>query len=114
LNSEEKFKGKIADLEADYDELKEKHEGLEVELENLKSYIIQEHINEFQKGVRQAAFFCKEVDVANLRFDVNKDVVDDQLINEAESNPEEKVEKTMADEDVNAGATVGGDDNNAA
>jgi len=47
LDSEEKFKGKIADLEADYDELKEKHEGVEVELEDLKSCIIQEHINGF-------------------------------------------------------------------
>ncbi|QCD89113.1 hypothetical protein DEO72_LG4g51 [Vigna unguiculata] len=50
LDSEEKFKGKIADLEVDYDELKEKHEGLEVELEDLKSCIIQEHINGFRKG----------------------------------------------------------------
>ena len=40
---------KIVDLEADYDELKEKHEGLEVELEDLKGCIIQEHINGFQK-----------------------------------------------------------------
>ena len=38
---------KVADLEADYDELKEKHEGLEVELEDLKGCIIQEHINGF-------------------------------------------------------------------
>jgi len=47
-----KLKGKIADLEADYDELKEKHEGLEIELEDLKGCIIQEHINGFQKGFR--------------------------------------------------------------
>ena len=47
LDSEEKFKAKIADLEADYDELKEKHEGLEVEVEDLKGCIIQEHINGF-------------------------------------------------------------------
>jgi len=47
LDSVEKFKAKVVDLEADYDELKEKHEGLEVELENLKGCIIQEHINGF-------------------------------------------------------------------
>ena len=47
LDSEEKLKGKIADLEADYDELKEKHEWVEVELEDLKSCIIQKHINGF-------------------------------------------------------------------
>ncbi|QCD93648.1 hypothetical protein DEO72_LG5g1724 [Vigna unguiculata] len=42
LDLEEKFKVNIADLEADYNELKEKHEGLEVELEDLKGCIIQE------------------------------------------------------------------------
>ena len=44
LDSEEKLKG-IVDLEADYDEMKEKHDGLEVKLDDLKSYVIQEHIN---------------------------------------------------------------------
>jgi len=114
LDSETKLKGRIADLKADYDELKEKHEGVEVELEDLKSCIVQEHINGFQKGVRQAAFFYKEVDVADPRFDVNKDVVDGQLIDEAESSPGEEVEKAMADEDANAGATVEGEGDKAA
>ncbi|QCD79208.1 hypothetical protein DEO72_LG1g2847 [Vigna unguiculata] len=103
---EEKFKGKIADLEADYDELKEKHEGVEVELEVLISCRIQEEINGCEEGVGQTTFFCKEVDMASPRFDVNKDVEDGQRINKAESNPEEEVEKAMADEDVNAGAAV--------
>jgi len=114
LDSEEKLKGRIANLEADYDGLKEKHEGVEVELEDLKSCVIEEHINGFQKGVRQATFFCKEVNVADPRFDVNKDVVDDQLINEAESSPEEEVEKAMVDEDANARATVEGEGDKAA
>jgi len=87
LDSEEKFKANIVNLEADYDELKEKHEGLEVELEDLKGCIIQKHINDFQKGLRQSSFFCKDVDVADSRFDVNKDVVDGQLISEVESSP---------------------------
>jgi len=47
LDSEEKLKGRIAELEADYDDIKEKHDGLEGELEDLKSCIIQEHINGF-------------------------------------------------------------------
>jgi len=114
LDSEEKLKGRIADLEADYDELKEKHEGVEVELEELKSCIIQEHINGFQKGVRQAAFFCKKVDVVDPRFDVNKDVMDGQLIDEAKSHPREEVEKAMADEDANVGAIVEGEGDKAA
>jgi len=71
------------DLEADYDDIKEKHDGLEGELEDLKSCIIQEHINGFQKGVRQASFFYGNVDVNDVRFDVNKDVVDRVLIDEA-------------------------------
>ena len=47
LDSKEKLKGRITDLEADYDELKDKHEGLQIELEDLKGCIIQEHINWF-------------------------------------------------------------------
>jgi len=80
------LKGRIVDLEADYDELKEKHEGLKTEFEDLKGYIVQEHINGFQKGLRQAAFFYKDVDVSNSRFYVNKDVVDGQLISEVEED----------------------------
>ena len=52
LDLESKLNGRIADLEADYDELKEKYEGVEVELKDLKGSIIQEHINGFKKGVR--------------------------------------------------------------
>ena len=52
LDSEKKLNEKINDLENDYDELKEKHDGLESELEDLKGHIIQEHINSFHKGLR--------------------------------------------------------------
>jgi len=114
LDSETKLNERIVDLEADYDELKEKYEGVEVELEDLKGCFFQEHINGFQKGVRQAAFFCQDIDAADPRFDVNKDVVDDNLINEVESSPKEEAEKGAADEDGNAGDTVEGDDNKAA
>ena len=93
LDSDSKHNKRIADLEGDYDELKEKYEGTEVELDDLKGCIIQEHINGFQKGFRQAAFFWQDVDAADTRFDVNKNVVDGQLVNEAESSLEEKVEK---------------------
>ena len=85
-----------------------------MELEDLKGCIIQEHISGFQKGVRQTAFFCHDIDAADLRFDVNKDVVDDQLINEVESSPEEEAKKTTANEDMNAGEAVEGDNNKAA
>ena len=110
MDSEEKFKAKVADLEADYDELKEKHEGLEVELEDLKGCIIQEHINGFQKGLRQASFFCKDKDVADPRFDVNKDVVDGQLVNEVKSSPEGEGEKVAVEDEKNEEETVMGGD----
>jgi len=57
LDSEGKLNKRIEDLEADYDELKEKYDGAAVELDDLKDCIIQEHINGFQKGLQQAASF---------------------------------------------------------
>ncbi|QCD93514.1 hypothetical protein DEO72_LG5g1589 [Vigna unguiculata] len=70
LDSEGKLNKRITDLEADFDDLKEKYDGAEVELDDLKGY-----------------------------------VVDGQLVNEAESSPEEEeVEKEVAI------AVEGGDD----
>jgi len=66
LDSKEKYKAKIVDLESDYDELKEKHEDLEVELEDLKGCIIHKHINGFHTGLRQATFIYKDVDVSDV------------------------------------------------
>ena len=107
LDSEEKLKGRITDLEADYDEMKEKHDRLEVEMEDLKSCIIQERINGFQKGLRQATFFYENVDGNDARFDVNKDVVDGVFVDEAESSPEGDAGKGAEDADVNVdGATA--------
>ena len=101
------MKGRIADLEANYDEMKEKHDELEMEMEDLKSCIIQEHINGFQKGLRQAVFFYKNVDGNGARFDVNKDVVDGVLVEEAESSPEGDARKGAEDADANVdGATA--------
>jgi len=111
LDSEGKLNKRITDLEADYDDLKEKYEGVEIELDDLKGCIIQEHINGFQKGLRQATFFYKDVDAADSKFDVNKDVVDGQLVNEAESSPEGEVEKEATEEEKEpAIAMEGGDD----
>jgi len=102
LDSEGKLNKKIEDLEADYDELKEKYDGVVGELDDLKGCIIQEHINGFQKGLRQAAFFHQDVDTANSKFDVNKDVVDVKLINEDESSPNEGAEKEAVEEEKEA------------
>ena len=35
------------------------------------------------------------------KYDVNKDVVDDRLVNELDSSPEEEVEKVAATDDMN-------------
>jgi len=76
LDFEKKLNAKIADLDTNYVELKEKHDGLESELEDLKGHIIQEYINGFQKGLRQTTFFHKDIDAFDAKFDMNKDVVD--------------------------------------
>jgi len=93
---------KIEELEADYDELKEKYDGVVGELDDLKNCIIQEHINGFENGLRRAAFFHQDVDAADSKFDVNKDVIDGKLVKEDESSPEEEVEKEAAEEEKKA------------
>ena len=72
-----------------------------MELEDLKGCIIQEHINSFQKCLRQAAFFYKAIDAFDARFDVNKDVIDGELVSEAGSSPEEEANKMAEGLDAN-------------
>ena len=103
LDLEGKLKKKIKELEKDYDELKDKYDGAIGELDDLKNCIIQEHINGFEKGLRQAAFFHQEVDITDSKFDVNKDVVDGKLVKEDESSPDEEAEKEAAKEEKGAG-----------
>jgi len=81
--------------------LKENNYGLESELDDLKGHIIQEHINGFHKVLPQTALFCMEVDVSDSKYDVNKDVVDDCLVNKLDSSPKEEVEKVVDTDDVN-------------
>ena len=102
LNSEGKLNKKIKDLEADYDELKEKYDGVVGELDDLKNYIIQEHINGFEKGLRQTTFFDQDVDAADSKFDMNKDVVDGKLVKEVESSPDEEAKKEATEEEKEA------------
>jgi len=93
---------KIEELEEDYDELKEKYEGVVGELDDLKNCIIQEHINGFEKGLWQTTFFHQDVDAADSKFDVNKDVVDGKLVKEDDSGPDEEAEKEAAEEEKDA------------
>jgi len=96
LDSEKKMKEKIEDLEANNDELKEKYQRIESELEDLKDYIVQEHINGFHKGLRQAALFYKEVDATDPRYDVYKDVFKGRLLDEEEMDSDQPVEEPEA------------------
>ena len=52
LDFEEKLNKRIAELEEDYDDLKDKYDGAAGELDDLKNSIIQEHINGFGKELR--------------------------------------------------------------
>jgi len=80
LDSEERLNKKIGEWEEDYEELKEKYDDVVGELDDLKNSNIQEHINNIEKGLRQAAFFHQDVDITNSKFNVNKDVVDGKLV----------------------------------
>jgi len=92
LDSKEKLNKRIGELEEDYDELKEKYDGAVGELDDLKNSIIQEHINGFEKGLRQAAFFHGRL--------VNEDE------GSAGEEAEERVEEKAAEE-VNEAVDAG-------
>jgi len=102
---------KIEELEEDYDELKDKYDGALGELDDLKNCIIQEHINDFEKGLRQTTFFYQGVDAADSKFDVNKDVVDGKLVKKDEISSGDEAEKDAAEEEKEAvEANTGGDE----
>ena len=103
MDSEGKLNKKIEELEKEYDELKDKYDCAVGELDDLKNCIIQEHIDDFEKGLRQTAFFHQEVDIADSKFDVNKDVVDGKLVKEDGSSPDEEAEEKAAEEEKEAG-----------
>jgi len=110
LDSEENLNKRIGELEEDYEDLKDKYDGAVGELDDLKNSVIQEHINGFEKGLRQAAFFHPDVDVLDSKFDVDKDVVGGKLVREDEGDVEE-VEEKATEEEKDAGAAMGGDEN---
>jgi len=110
LDSEEKLNKHIGELEEDYEDLKDKYDGAVGELDDLKNSVIQEHINGFEKGLRQTAFFYQDVDALDSRFDVDKDVVGGKLVREDEEGAEEVGEKA-AGEEKDSGAVVVGEEN---
>jgi len=98
LDFEDKLNKRIGELEEDNEDLKDKYDGAVGELDDLKNSVIQEHINGFEKGLRQAAFFHPDVDVSDSRFDVDKDIVDGKLVREDERDAEEVEEKAAEKE----------------
>jgi len=98
LDSVDKLNKRIGELEEDYEDLRDKYDGAVGELDDLKNSVIQEHINGFEKGLRQAAFFHPDVDVSDSRFDVDKDIVDGKLLREDEGDAEEVEEKAAKEE----------------
>ncbi|QCD96714.1 hypothetical protein DEO72_LG6g1422 [Vigna unguiculata] len=48
----------------------------------------KEHINGFNKGLRQATFFYKVVDAIDSKYNVNKDVIDGRLVDEEDLSTE--------------------------
>ena len=103
MDSEGKLNKRIRELEEDYDELKDKYEGVVGELDDLKNCIIREHINNFEKGLRQAAFLHQEVDITDSKFDLNKDVIDGRLVKEDESSAGDEAEEKATEEVKEAG-----------
>ena len=102
-DSEGKLNKRIGEFEEDYDELKDKYDGAVGELDDLKNCIIQKHINGFEKGLHQVAFFHQEVDITDSKFDVNKDVIDKKLVKEDESGADEEAEEKAAEKEKEAG-----------
>ena len=102
MDSEEKLNKRIGELEEYYNELKDKYDGVVGKLDDLKNCNIQEHINDFEKGLRQAAFFHQEVDITDSKFDVNKDVIDGNLLKEDESSVDEEAEDKAVEEEKGA------------
>ena len=103
LDSEEKLNKRIGELEEDYDDLKDKYDGAVGELDDLKNNIIQEHINGFEKGLRQTAFFHQDVDITDSRFDVNKDVIAGKLVQEDEESGKEEAQEKVVEDEKKAG-----------
>ena len=72
------------------------------EVFGLQQAMYNEHVNGFQKALRQAEFLYWEVSVTDCRFNVNLDVYDDRMLDVAEISrlKAEKEAATIANEDI--------------
>jgi len=64
--------------------------------------VYNEHVNGFQKALRQAEFLYREVSVTDCRFNVNLDVYDNRMLDVAEISQlkAEKEAATIANKDT--------------
>jgi len=72
------------------------------EVFGLQQAVYNEHVNSFQKALRQAEFLCREVSVTDCRFNVNLDVYDNRTLDVAEISrlKAEQEAATIANEDT--------------
>ncbi|QCD82438.1 hypothetical protein DEO72_LG2g2776 [Vigna unguiculata] len=54
------------------------------EIFSLQQAVYSEHVNGFQKALRQADFLYREVSVSDCRFNMNLDVYDNRMLDVAE------------------------------
>ncbi|KAG2380419.1 hypothetical protein LR48_Vigan11g041600 [Vigna angularis] len=87
LDSEKKFKNKDKELKKENATLKkevvdkkEAWAGLGADLVGLQKYIIIENTNDFNKAIRQIELLYQELSSKDARFDVNKDILDHQMM----------------------------------
>jgi len=72
------------------------------EVFGLQQAVYNEHVNGFQKALRQAEFLYREVSVTDCHFNINLDVYDDRMLDVAEISrlKAEKEVATIANEDT--------------
>jgi len=108
-----KLKGSVACLEKKLKAKQVELDGVNVakdaaaeeaasEVFGLQQAVYNEHVNGFQKALRQAEFLYREVSVMDCRFNVNLDVYDDHMLDVAEISrlKAEQEAATMANEDT--------------
>jgi len=84
LGSEKKLAAKQVELDEAIAAKNAAAEEAASEIDGLQQAIYSEHVNGFQKALRQAEFLYREVSVTDCRFNVNLDVYDNRMLDVAE------------------------------
>ncbi|QCE03551.1 hypothetical protein DEO72_LG8g1576 [Vigna unguiculata] len=99
---EKKLKAKQTELDGVNATKEAAAEEAASEVFGLQQAVYNEHVNGFQKALRQAEFLYREVSVTDCRFNVNLDVYDGRMLDVAEISRlrAEKEAVTIANEDT--------------